>query len=149
DVDYLADLGSDVYGDFRLTGQLSDGPLVSNKQFSAGGFTSVRGYLQSEAIGDDDVFASAEFRTPSIATWLFDFVDEWRFYTFADGANLWVSKALPGQQSSFTLYSVGAGTRFSLFKHFTTDTFVGLPLRSSSVSKADHPYAEFKVRTEF
>lgn len=149
DADYLADLGSDVYGDFRLAGQVSDGPLISNEQFSAGGFTSVRGYLQSEAIGDDGIFASAEFRTPSIATWLFDFVDEWRFYTFADGANLWVSKALPGQQSSFTLYSIGAGTRFSLFKHFTADTFVGLPLRSGSVSKADHPYAEFKVRTEF
>jgi hemolysin activation/secretion protein len=149
DTDLLYNLGSDIFADVRFSGQLSDGPLLSGEQFAAGGLQSVRGYLQSEAVGDDGVFGSLELRSPSIAPYLFNFVDEWRFYGFADNAAVWLHKPLAGQQDTFTLLSAGGGTRFSLFNHFTADALIGVPLRSGTVRKANHPYAAFRVKTEF
>lgn len=48
----------------RLTGQLSDGPLLSLEQFRLGGQGSVRGYRQDQATTDNGVFASVEMRLP-------------------------------------------------------------------------------------
>ncbi|MDV3352238.1 ShlB/FhaC/HecB family hemolysin secretion/activation protein [Leptothoe sp. LEGE 181152] len=48
----------------RLTGQLSDGPLLSLEQFRLGGQGSVRGYRQDQATTDNGVFASVEMRFP-------------------------------------------------------------------------------------
>ena len=66
-VEHNRQLGHDVGLRLRLNGQASDGPLVASEQFSAGGLTSVRGYLQSEAVGDRGLFASAELASPSAA----------------------------------------------------------------------------------
>ncbi|MBE9066954.1 ShlB/FhaC/HecB family hemolysin secretion/activation protein, partial [Leptolyngbya cf. ectocarpi LEGE 11479] len=48
----------------RLTGQLSDGPMLSLEQFRLGGQGSVRGYRQDQATTDNGVFASVEMRFP-------------------------------------------------------------------------------------
>lgn len=48
----------------RLTGQLSDGPLLSLEQFRLGGQGSVRGYRQDQTTTDNGVFASVEMRLP-------------------------------------------------------------------------------------
>ena len=48
----------------HLVGQVADGPLVSSEQFAAGGFTSVRGYLQSEVVGDEGLTGSLEIVSP-------------------------------------------------------------------------------------
>ncbi|WP_445623243.1 ShlB/FhaC/HecB family hemolysin secretion/activation protein [Lactiplantibacillus plantarum] len=70
-----------LFGDWQLglrAGfQLSSGALVSNEQFSAGGSTSVRGYLAAERTGDDGFLGSVEWRTPSLARWLGSNVNEW------------------------------------------------------------------------
>ncbi|KAI3488924.1 hypothetical protein L1887_46954 [Cichorium endivia] len=98
--------------------QLASGPLVSNEQFSAGGATSVRGYLAAEATGDDGAALSLEARTPSLSGWLgkgaSQYLEEWRFYLFADGAHLRVQDTQAEQQDDFTLASVGIGTRMRL-----------------------------------
>jgi len=149
DADYTQTLFADIALNLRLSGQLADGPLVSTEQFAAGGFTSVRGYLQSEGIGDDGVFGSVELRSPSVAPYLWDFVKEWRAYLFYDAAQVWLLKPQAGQQSSFTLMAAGAGTRIELFDHLFADTLLGIPLLSEGTTKARHPYVEFKVKTEF
>jgi hemolysin activation/secretion protein len=56
--------GFQLYG--RLQGQLADGPLVSSEQFSLGGLDTVRGYLESETLGDDGVVGTFEVRSPDI-----------------------------------------------------------------------------------
>ena len=68
---------------------------------SAGGATSVRGYLAAERTGDDGVLGSVEWRTPSLARWLGPNVNEWRFYAFADAATLRLRETLPEQDASY------------------------------------------------
>ena len=49
----------------RFQGQATGQPLISNEQFSLGGLDSVRGYLESEALGDYGASLQAELRTPA------------------------------------------------------------------------------------
>lgn len=151
DADYTRSLGNDQSIYLHFLGQLANQPLVSSEQFSAGGLTSVRGYLQSEVVGDDGILGQAELRFPSFAPVL-KFVpglDEWRFYVFADAAKLWVLDPLPDQQDKFTLYSVGVGSRMQLFDHIKGDLVIGWPLRDGPVHDYAHPYAFFSVKSEF
>jgi hemolysin activation/secretion protein len=136
----------------RFSGQIADQPLVSSEQFSAGGLISVRGYLQSEALGDDGIVASLEMRSPSLSP-LFDsidssIVDEWRIYAFTDEAETWVLDALPGQQSRFKLMSIGVGTRLHALGHFLGEFDMGLPLRNGPATTAYSPYLEFSLKSE-
>jgi hemolysin activation/secretion protein len=173
DITYTQHLPWDSLGIFRLAGQLADEPLLSSEQFAAGGLTSVRGYLQSEAIGDDGILAQNELRSPSFARfvdtelptlvsdampgWMPDWVhgwhdpgfDDWRVYGFADLARVWILGALPGQTSDFRLESVGAGTRLAAWNHLLAVVDVALPLRSGPSTPARKPRLTFSVKSEF
>jgi hemolysin activation/secretion protein len=142
-------LGHDVELVERFSGQLADQPLVSSEQFSAGGFTSVRGYLQSEAIGDDGVSGSLEVQSPSLAPLLGKYVDNLRFYGFAEGAALWVLYPLPDQTFFFDLYSTGVGLRFGAFRYLKGDVAVALPLTNGAVTVKYRPRATFSLKSEF
>ena len=48
----------------RLDGQIANRPLLSLEQLELGGISSVRGYLENQALRDDGVIASAEVRVP-------------------------------------------------------------------------------------
>jgi len=143
--------GTSVF--LRLSGQLSDQPLISAEQFSAGGLTTVRGYLQSETVGDNGVFASAELRTPNLSPMLGEvvsrFVDDWRFYTFVDGAQTWVIKPLPDQDASSSLISVGLGARLQLLRYLYGDLLIGLPMSDTLATRADDPRVSFSLKMEF
>jgi hemolysin activation/secretion protein len=119
----------------------------------------VRGYLQSEVVGDDGILESSELRSPSFAhfvdsaskEWL-DVdpqIDDWRIYGFSDIARVWVIGALPGQTDAFTLESIGAGTRIAVLGHFSGLVDVGLPLRSGPSTPAKKPRVSFNVKSEF
>ena len=83
----------------KVDGQISDQPLINNEQYAAGGMESVRGYKETEALGDDAFHAIVEFSAPEIAHF---FGLEKRFtltpYTFFDYANLKILNPLPSQQ---------------------------------------------------
>jgi hemolysin activation/secretion protein len=51
----------------KLEGQLASGPLVTNEKFAAGGAESVRGYLESERVGDAAVRFGFEARSPGFS----------------------------------------------------------------------------------
>lgn len=146
---YSLVLPEDFVAAFRLTGQFADSHLVTNEQFSVGGLTSVRGYLQSEAVGDDGIGTSFELRSPSIAPLLGKYVDELRFYGFVDSGYVHVRRVLAEQQSEFGLVSVGGGARIGLFKYLMGEIAVGVPLRDGPVSKRGDPRATFVARGEF
>jgi hemolysin activation/secretion protein len=135
--------------ELRLTGQLADQPLVTNEEIAAGGNTSVRGYLQAEAVGDDGFTGSFELRSPAIAPGLAPFVSDWRSYAFVDGGWLKVLDPLPGQQDEFGLASVGLGTRILVFRHLRGDVAVAWPLERSVATKPHQPRAVFSVKSEF
>lgn len=158
DVTLTQHFDADIQGIVHVSGQLADQPLLSSEQFAAGGLTSVRGYLQSEAIGDDGILESTELRSPSLVPLLSDWVgpdwssaliDDWRFVGFSDLARVWIIGALPGQTDAFTLESVGGGMRISLLSHFVGLVDVGVPLRSGPSTPARKPRLSFSVKTEF
>jgi len=153
DITYTQHLPYETLGVLRFAGQLADQPLLSSEQFAAGGLTSVRGYLQSEAIGDDGLLESNELRSPSLTTLLSPYldmsaIDDWRVYSFADLAHVWVLGALSGQTDAYTLESIGAGMRIGALGHLTGLIDVGLPLRSGPATPARKPRLTFSVKSE-
>jgi hemolysin activation/secretion protein len=149
DLSHTHDIGDgfQVFG--KIQGQAADKPLVNSEQFSAGGLGTVRGYLESEELGDNGIGGTMELRTPSLGDFLGKPVDDWRFYIFGDSALLTIDDALPEQQESFKLASVGAGTRVKLQDHYNGSFDFGVPLVNGPNTQDYKPLMTFRVWAEF
>jgi hemolysin activation/secretion protein len=100
---------------FRLSGQYSASPLISNEQFPIGGAYSVRGYLEAEELGDSVLRASFQFGAPSLALIGGRVrLDEFLFY---DAARAFTVDPLQGQPGHVDLRSWGAGLRIDALSH--------------------------------
>jgi len=139
--------GFQIYG--RAQVQYAGVPLLPSEQFTAGGVESVRGYLEAQAAGDDGVSATAELRTPSLASSADSFLREFKLHAFAEGGRLAIRDALPEQRWLFILASTGAGTRFKVFDFFSASFDLGFPLRTEASSKRFHPRLQFRLWGEF
>lgn len=146
----------------KLQGQAADQPLVSSEQLSLGGQDTVRGYLESEVLGDYGVAGTLELRTPNLAQYMqqklpnplgesikYNAFDEWRFFAFVDGGNARIFEPLIDQQSHFDLASYGVGMRMKSLRYLNSIIFVGMPLTSQQVTVANHPRFSFRVWGEF
>lgn len=154
DLLYMRNLPWDLQVSAHTTVQIADQPLLPNEEFAAGGLNSLRGYLQSEALGDDGFSADFTLNAPSLAPLMGHLlgdgiVDDWRFFVFSDSAIAWVLERLPEQRSVFSLSSLGIGTRLDLLSHFTGNLMMGMPLRTGVATKAWHPTFQFSASTEF
>lgn len=112
----------------RLDGQFSGQPLISNEQYAAGGADSVRGYLESESMGDHALHSTLELRSPSLfptAEW----IQELRLLAFYDIAKLHVNRAQVSEQQNFLLSSRGVGLRFQGWKNLNASLDAAWPLR--------------------
>jgi hemolysin activation/secretion protein len=121
--------GFQLFG--KVQGQIADQPLVNIEQFAGGGLTTVRGYLEAEELGDDALFGSGEFRSPSLLSyfpWFTGKGNEWRIYGFFEGGKLTLLDTLPQQTSLFELVSYGIGSRLKLEDHLNGSIDVGVPL---------------------
>ncbi len=143
----------DLPGGFQLfvkgQGQAANEPLINSEQFSGGGLGTVRGYLESEELGDNGIFGTAEMRTPSLKDFLGKTVDEWRFYFFGDGGLLTINDPLPDQEAKMKLASVGLGTRIKLLNHLNGSLDVGLPLDNGPQTNAYEALLTFRLWAEF
>jgi hemolysin activation/secretion protein len=149
DLSHTRDLPEGFQGYAKVQGQIADKPLVNSEQFSGGGIGTVRGYLESEELGDNGALGSVELRTPSLSSLLGKTVDEWRFYVFGEGGVLDMEDPLPEQKSIFTLASVGVGTRFKLAKYFNGSLDFGLPLLPGTETQRYNPLLTFRVWADF
>lgn len=131
---------------FRASGQFADSPLISSEQFAAGGASSVRGYLSAEDTGDNGAIGSVELRSPSIASWAGDAVNDWRFHFFIDGSRVLLIDPLPDQRGRFTLLSTGVGTRFVLFRYLNGELEFAYPLKNGARTKAHDGRLLFNVK---
>jgi hemolysin activation/secretion protein len=139
----------DFVAAFKAYGQLADSHLVTNEQFAIGGLSTVRGYLQSEGVGDIGYGFSSELRSPSLAAKLPGFVDEWRFFGFIDNGQVRILRALPDQTRQRALLSVGGGARFQLFKYLKGEFAVGMPLFNGTTSERKSVRTTFSAKGEF
>jgi hemolysin activation/secretion protein len=149
DVTQTESLGGGVEAALRVSAQVANEPLVSNEQFAIGGLASVRGYLQSEEVGDDGFTGSLEVRSPIIAPKFAPFLDSLRFYIFSDGGTVTILDPAPGVEQYFALASAGVGMRFGFFKHLTGDVLVANPFITGMATHANQPRATFSLKTDF
>lgn len=161
DVQHTRDFDNGLQLFFKLQGQLADGALVSSEQFSLGGADTVRGYLESEVVGDYGLFGTFEVRGPNVAemiptqllaedgekaTKLFT---ELRVFAFFDGGLAAIYRPLEEQTSQFGLWSYGAGMRFTLFDQFDGAVTFALPMIGQDDTRANEPRVLFNVSGGF
>ncbi len=133
----------------KLDGQITGDSLLSSEQLSAGGESSVRGYLEAERIGDYGARSTVELRSPSFGAHISPSINEWRVLAFADTAALWLRNPLPGESSSYTLAGVGVGTRLIAFDDFNAAFDVAFPLLRGAITKPDSVRLHFRVSSGF
>lgn len=131
----------------RLTSQWSPAPLISNEGFSLGGSSTVRGYFESEALGDYGVAIQNELRSPSLFNGL-PGLSEFRVHAFWDAGYVGLHDPLPGQGADL-LMSAGLGGRIRLFEHINGALDVGAPLISGTNSVSGNIFLRFRIFGEF
>ena len=108
-------------GDWQLLSrarmQITDSPLIDNEQFSIGGFSSVRGYYESQALGDYGYSGGIELHTPSAAHWFGDNLNDLRALLFYELGEVHVVDALPEQIVHRNLEGVGMGVQLQALEH--------------------------------
>lgn len=156
--------GFELFG--KAQAQIADGPLVSSEQFSLGGADSVRGYLESETVGDTGIVGTVEVRTPEISQWLQkalhgetatdesggkppNLFSDWRLFGFVDAGAVMIHEPLPDQTSNFTLWSYGVGTRFKLLEYFDGAVTYAVPMTDEGETMATDPRMLFSVSGSF
>jgi hemolysin activation/secretion protein len=154
DLSHTHDLPKDFQVFGKLQTQLSNDPLINSEQFSGGGVSTVRGYLESEALGDSGWFLTAEVRSPSLIPTSVEDENgerkhEWRLYGFWDGGRLYQNEVLPEQTDLFELSSVGVGSHLRLWDHFEGAVDVAWPLFDQTVTKSGDPFWSFRVKADF
>jgi len=134
----------------KLDGQVADQPLIDNEEYAAGGMESVRGYKESEQLGDDAFHATMElsFPDPSAAfgkrKWL-----QMSPYLFYDVALLTIIDPLPDQDRSIKLAGAGGGLRGSLTKYLEYEFDWGVALISTSQTQRNDTRINFKLKSLF
>ena len=93
----------------NLETQWASGPLISSEQFAVGGRSSVRGYLEAEALGDDGARLGLQLTSPAFAP------GEWPLgvnaLAFFESGWVHTQEALAGQVSTEVLAGAGIGLR--------------------------------------
>jgi hemolysin activation/secretion protein len=133
----------------RVGGQASMYELISNEQFSAGGPQSVRGYHQTELLGDQGVNLSLEFHTPRLVPSEWETVQNLRLLTFIDWANLWTNHVLAPTPGFTRLASAGMGMRMQVLKHVISELDWAYPLYKQGNVDVGAQRVDFRVVYEF
>lgn len=137
--------------DVRLDGQISNQPLISNEQYIAGGMASVRGYMESEALGDNAAHASVElsrnirFSKRKEGEHLFSLAP----YLFYDGALLRILDPLPGQEMETTLQGTGGGLRMAITEHVSCEGVFGVALNETDTTSSGDGSFYFMIKGTF
>ena len=134
----------------RLSGQVANDPLISAEQFTIGGVDSVRGYLESSALGDNGVSGTLELRTPPLMKYIkTDLFKEFYAYSFIDAGYVSIYDPLPKQDKSSDLMSVGLGVKLKATKGIFTNLDYAHALRDSGDIKSGDDRLHFRVGYEW
>jgi hemolysin activation/secretion protein len=134
----------------KADGQLATEPLIPAEQYTAGGVRSVRGYVESEALGDDAVHGSVEIATPPFAKFFPASVqEELRLRVFYDAAYLWLKRVPPGQTDRFQLEGLGFGFTLTLMKHLSARVDQAWAFSDGTVTQKADYFTHFSVQTYF
>lgn len=133
----------------RASGQIASMPLISNEQFAAGGPQSVRGYHQTQQLGDDGVNVSLELQSPQLKRADWEFAQNFRLHAFFDYAYLWIDHALAPSPNYYRLAGAGAGLRLQFFKHWLGEFDWAYPLEKQGTVDVGNQRVDFRLAYEF
>jgi hemolysin activation/secretion protein len=145
--------GYQIHG--RLGLQLTDQPLISNEQLSAGGMDTVRGYLEAEALGDWGAVGAIELRSPPLQRHFSPGgstpFDELRLFGFVDAAELRLNGPHPDDSTpeSTQLLGVGAGLELKLHDYVNGVLDWAHALQNGPGTDAGSDRVLFRVWTSF
>ena len=102
----------------RATMQWTDSNLLGSEQMGFGGYSSVRGYDEREANGDEGYLVTTELRSPPISLgqlcgWE-KAIDQFQFLGFWDYGVAQNLSLLPNEDPSVLLASAGPGIRYAI-----------------------------------
>ena len=120
-----------------VQGQLADSPLISNEQFSAGGAATVRGYYESQRLGDSGYLLNVEIRSPSFGKLIAEDIDDLHYILFVDKAQLRTRIPVQSEQPKWNLRSAGIGFRLIAFKSLTAQLDWAYVYNDSDVTEGD------------
>lgn len=102
----------------RGTAQIADGNLLPSEQMGLGGYSTVRGYEEREANGDEGWLLTNEVRTPPVSLGqvcgVSKATDQLQFLAFWDYGQTSNIDLLAGEDKHLILSSVGPGVRYSI-----------------------------------
>ncbi len=130
----------------RLSGQLTDQPLISNEQFGAGGVDTVRGYLESAALGDTGVAGSVEIHGPVWPLAANREKNHWMLLGFYDAGFVDIIEPLPQQLRRMRLASAGVGLRLAALGALEGSLDWAYPLRSEGTVQRGDSRLLFQLR---
>lgn len=143
--------------DFTLvikgTAQASNQRLLPSEQLGVGGYSTVRGYEERLANGDEGWILNNELRTPALKLGSFfenpDIeADYLQFLVFFDYGSIHTVDRVVGDPKDASLASVGAGLRYTLSKNLTARFDYGYQLMDRDLSKK-HSRAHIGVVASF
>lgn len=143
-------LGSRAF--VRAAGQFTTDPLISNEQFSMGGADSVRGYLESEELGDNGAYGAFELRSPQFARWLPNRLQQLYMFAFYDAGVVGILDPLPVDDVKVSrkhLSSGGVGLRLAGFGGLEADLDWAYPLQTTDHTPRGDSRLHFRVRYGF
>ncbi|WP_239649851.1 ShlB/FhaC/HecB family hemolysin secretion/activation protein [Methylocucumis oryzae] len=122
---------------------------MSNEQFAVGGMETVRGYYQTQQLGDDGINASLELHSPDLAQADWDFAQMLRSYVFFDYAHLWIQQPLAPNPSHYDLAATGLGLRWHCYRHVLGELVWAYPLIKQGTVDVGYQRFDFKLAYEF
>ena len=132
----------------RVRGQWSPDSLIANEQLSQGGFTTVRGYLESEELADYGLGASVELLSANFGSNLFP-LSLGEGYVFWDWGNGRINNPLPDETAHFTLSSLGLGLRLATPWGLAAEAAWARVFHAGSVTEDGDDRVSFKVGYDF
>jgi len=131
------------------SGEITNDPLVSSEQFSLGGVDTIRGYLESESLGDYGAALQTELRSPDLNSVIKGPVTSWRFHVFGDTGIVALRDPESGQRDGNGLSSAGVGTRVNLWGYLNGSLQDATVFNRGPNTKAGTNRVLFRVYGEF
>jgi hemolysin activation/secretion protein len=130
----------------RIAGQAATEPLITNEDFSIAGVDAVRGYLESEELGDKAIKETVQLNSPG---WHRGERILGDVYLFFDAGRSWVIDPLPGEPTGAILRSWGAGIDLLPAQKFTGSLSYARTLTAASETRANESRFLFVLRASF
>lgn len=153
DLKYTQKLPNDWAVQARLSGQLANDPLIGVEQFTLGGVDSVRGYLESNELGDNGVFTSIELRTPPLKKFIkdkqfADYIKDFYAFSFFDAGYSHLYNP-GGDTTNSNIASAGLGLKLKTNKGLFTNLDYAYALKDSGLIKSGDDRLHFRVGYEW